>query len=94
MSKYSKNSVLNDVLNETANGEDWKTIGGTKYTSERMNELVGSSYGDMMNDDSDKPNGNLAAEMGVNPDKAPDFLTKDYRKLMKAVDRKKGITNG
>ena len=31
----------------------------------------------------------LAAEMGVNPNDAPDFLTKDYRKVMKAIDNKK-----
>ena len=87
---YSKNSVLNDVLNETAQGEDWKSMGGTKYTSERMNELVGGQYGDMMNDDSDKPNGNLATSMGVDPNNAPDFLKKDYRGLMKAIDKKEG----
>ena len=32
--KYTENSVLNDVLNETANGDDWKTLGGTKYTTD------------------------------------------------------------
>ena len=36
---FSSNSVLNDVLNETANG-DWKTLGGGEFTSDRMNELV------------------------------------------------------
>ena len=91
---YSKNKVLNDVLNETAQGEDWKDMGGSKFTSERMNELVGGSYGNMMNDDSDKSNGNLASSMGVDPNNAPDFLTKDYSKVMKAIDKKKGISNG
>ena len=43
---------------------------------------------------SDKPNANLAASMGVNPNEAPDFLTKDYSKVMKAIDKKKGISNG
>ena len=84
-------SLLNDVLNETANGGDWKTLGGGEFTSERMNELVGGKYGDMM---SDSPSGNLAVSMGVNPNDAPDFLTKDYRKLMKTIDKKKGISNG
>ena len=28
---FSKNSVLNDVLNETANGDDWKTLGGSEF---------------------------------------------------------------
>ena len=86
---YSKNSVLNDVLNETANG-DRKTMGGGEFTTERMNELVGGQYGDMLNDTS-QTNGNLAREMGVNPNTpGMDFLKKDYRSLMKAVDKKQG----
>tara|TARA_Y100001963_G_scaffold120216_1_gene167997 strand:- start:3579 stop:3998 length:420 start_codon:yes stop_codon:yes gene_type:complete len=88
---FTKNSVLNDVLNETANAEEWKTMGGGKYDSSKMSEVLGNSYGDMM---SNKPNGNLAASMGVNPNDAPDFLTKDYSKVMKAIDKKKGISNG
>ena len=45
----------------------------------------------MMSNDNDKnTNGTLAAEMGVNPNDAPDFLTKDYRKVMKAIDKKQG----
>jgi nucleoid-associated protein YejK len=77
---YSKNSVLNDVLNETANG-DWDTLGGGEYTTERMNDLVGGNYGTMMKDDSG----------GVTVDgNTPDFLKKDYRGLMKAMDKKKG----
>ena len=87
---FSKNSVLNDVLNETANGDNgWDTMGGTKFTSERMNKVVGSSFGDMMKD-SPQQNVNLAASMGVDPNNAPDFLTKDYRKVMKAIDKKRG----
>ena len=86
---YSKNPILNEVLNDT-NTEDWETMGGTKYTSERMGELVGNSYKDLMNKDSNNTNGSLATEMGVNPnDPAASFLKKDYRELMKAVDKKK-----
>ena len=62
---------------------------GAKFTAKRMNELVGGGYGEMMNDDSDKSNMNLAASMGVDPNNAPEFLTKDYRGLMKAIDNKK-----
>ena len=87
---YSKNAVLNEVLNET-NAEDWETMGGTEYTSDRMGEIVGNSYKKLMNDDSGNSNGSLAAEMGVNPnDPAASFLKKDYRKLMDAVDKKQG----
>ena len=84
---YSKNAVLNEVLNETS-AEDWETMGGTKYTSDRMGEIAGNSYKDLMNKDSDNANGSLAAEMGVDPKKAPDFLKKDYRSVMKKIDEK------
>ena len=87
---YSKNPILNEVLNET-NAEDWETMGGTQYTSERMDELVGNSYKNLMNDDSGNSNGSLAVEMGVDPnDPSAAFLKKDYRKLMTAVDKKQG----
>ena len=86
---YTKNSVLNEVLNDTS-AEDWETMGGTTYTSERMGELVGDNYKDLMKDDSGNSNGSLAIEMGVNPDDpSAAFLKKDYRELMKAVDKKK-----
>ena len=76
---YSKNPILNEVLNET-NTEDWETMGGTQYTSERMDELVGGNS-----------NSSLATEMGVNPDDpAAGFLKKDYRALLAAVDKKQG----
>ena len=79
--KYTGNSVLNDVLNETAQSEDWKTMGGETYDSSKMNKVMQSSYGNMMNNNTD----------GVVVDgQQPDFLKKDYRKLMKAVDNKQG----
>ena len=46
---FTKNSILNDVLNETAQDDGWKTMGGGEFTSNRMNELVSGQYGDMMN---------------------------------------------
>ena len=86
--EYTNNSVLNDVLNETANG-DWETMGGGEFTSERMNELVGKGYRDMMADSAAPTS--IATEMGINPnDPTLDFLKKDYRAVMKAIDKKKG----
>ena len=80
---YSKNPILNEVLNET-NADDWETMGGTTYTSERLNELVDNKTNDSVN-------GSLAKEMGINPeDPAANFLKKDYRELMAAVDKKQG----
>ena len=82
---FTKNSVLNDVLNETAQQEEWKTMGGGTYDSSKMNEVMSSQYGDMMNSNPSTP-------VTVNGQTA-DFLTKDYSKLMKAIDKKKGIEN-
>ena len=78
---FSKNSVLNDVLNETANG-DWETMGGKEFTSDRMNDIVGKNYGDMMNSNPNTP-------VSVDGQTA-DFLKKDYRAVMKAIEKKKG----
>ena len=75
----SKNSVLNDVLNETANGDDWKTLGGSEFTSNRMNELVGRQYGDMMNE---------TPQQVPSSDPMAQFVNKDYREVLKKTDEK------
>ena len=91
---YTKNPVLNEVLNETQTDE-WETMGGTQFTSDRMGELIGGSYADMMNGKPQQPNVDArVAEMGANPNSVPkevkdNIFNKDYRKLMKAVDKKK-----
>ena len=90
--EYTKNSILNDVLNETAMNEEWKTMGGGTYDSNRANEIMSNEYGDMMNE---KPTGDQAvASMGVDPSTVPDdvknALTRDYSGLMKAIDKKRG----
>ena len=83
--QYTKNTVLNDILNETST-DDWETLGGETFDSSKMNNVLSSAYGDL-----DSPNGNLAASMGVHPDTpGMDFLKKDYRAVMKAMDNKKG----
>ena len=79
---FSQNSVINDVLNETAQDGEWKTLGGSEFTSDRMNELVGRQYGDMVNKN---PNIPVSVE-----GQTPDFLKKDYRAVMKAIDKKQG----
>ena len=91
---YTKNPVLNEVLNETQ-ADEWETMGGTEFTSDRMNELVGGSYADMMNGQPQQPNiDDRIAEMGANPSSVSqgikdNIFNKDYRELMKAVDKKK-----
>ena len=74
---FTKNSILNEVMNETAQSDEWKTMGGETYDSSKMNEVMKSSYGDIMNNN----------EISVDG-QTPDFLKKDYRGLMKAVDDK------
>ena len=77
---FSKNSVLNDVLNETANGDDWKTLGGSEFTSERMNELVGGQYGDMMNKNT--------PQQVPSSDPMAQFLNKDYSEVLEKAEQK------
>ncbi|OUU65608.1 MAG: hypothetical protein CBC24_05085 [Candidatus Pelagibacter sp. TMED64] len=76
---FSKNSVLNDVLNETAQDGEWKTLGGSEFTSDRMNELVGRQYGDMMN---------TSPQQVPSSDPMSQFLNKDYREVLKKTDEK------
>ena len=78
-SSFTSNKVLNDVLNETAQDGDWKTLGGGEFTSDRMNELVGRQYGDMMK-----------TEPQVVPSSDPmsKFLNKDYREVLENPEEK------
>ena len=76
---YTNNSVLNDVLNETAQDGDWKTLGGGEYTSDRMNELVGRQYGDMMNQQ---------PQVVPSSDPMSQFLNKDYREVLEKTEEK------
>ena len=90
--EFSKNSILNGVLNETAASEEWKTLGGGKYDSSRASEVMSSTYGKMMTDDSVTGDA-MVASMGTDPNQVPDgvknALSRDYRGLMKAMDDKK-----
>ena len=76
---FTQNSVLNDVLNETAQDGDWKTLGGGEFTSDRMNELVGRNYGDMMNQQ---------PQVVPSSDPMSQFLNKDYREVLEKTEEK------
>ena len=77
---FTSNSVLNDVLNETAQDGDWKTLGGGEFTSDRMNELVGRQYGDMMNGTQPVPSSDPMSQ----------FLNKDYSQVLeKSIEKSK-----
>ena len=82
---YTNNSVLNDVLNETAQDEEWKTMGGSEFTSDRMNELMGKQYGDVIN--------NQSPTISVDG-QTPDFLKKDYREVLKKSQEKSKMKHG
>ena len=94
---FSRNKIINDVLNETANDNDWQTMGGETYTTDKAHEVLQNSYGDMMNapvggsSNGVNPDA-MIASMGMNPstvpDKAKEIFTKDYSKLMKKVSKK------
>ena len=76
---FTNNSVLNDVLNETASDGDWKTLGGGEFTSDRMNELVGRQYGDMMN---------TTPQQVPSSDPMSQFLNKDYSEVLeKSIEK-------
>ena len=78
---YTQNSVLNDVLNETAQDGDWKTLGGGEFTSDRMNELVGRQYGDMMN---------KQPQVVPSSDPMSQFLNKNYSEVLeKSIEKSK-----
>ena len=74
---FTSNSELNDVLNETAQDGEWKTMGGSEFTTDRMNELVGKNYGDMMN---------KQPQQVPSSDPMSQFLNKDYRQVLEKTE--------
>ena len=93
---YTSNSILNDVLNETANDE-WKTMGGGTYTSNKINDVLKGQYGDMMNGG----NVNVAPQTDINdrpvtnvPDHLMNAFTKDYSKTLKAMEKSANKSRG
>ena len=91
--KHTSKTALNEVLNETADSDEWKTLGDGTYTTDKMNDLLQDSYGDLMNGNgTGATSNNMITSMGVDPDSVPDHvasaLTKDYRGLMKVIDKK------
>jgi len=83
--QYTNNKLLNDVLNETANSDEWETMSGEAYTTNNMNDVLSKEYNGQVED--------IPSSLGVSTENTPDHvinaLTKDYRGLMKAIDKKK-----
>ena len=71
---------MNDVLNETAISDEWKTLGGGPLDSSKMDEIVGKNYTDLMGGQS---------QQTVNPnDPMAQFLNKDYREVLEKAEQK------
>ena len=83
---FSSNSVLNDVLNETAQDGDWKTLGGGEFTSDRMNELMGKQYGDVM--------GGTSQQVVPSNDPMAQFVNKDYSEVLEKSMEKSKMKSG
>jgi hypothetical protein len=99
---YSKNPVLNRILNETKGGipqggqASYPSMGGGVYDTNNMQELVAHNLGIKPGVD-----GQVAREIGavqtmkeagVDPKQMPavaNAMTRDYSGLMKAMDKKK-----
>ena len=99
---YTKNPVLNKILNETAKGnemEEYPTMSGKSFDSSRMAEAM--VYGDMMGGNEEARREIAAVQTaqaaGVNPESVPDevmgALTKDYRGVMSALKKRDGKKN-
>ena len=86
---FSKNPIINEVLQETADSgmEEWKTMGGGTYDSNRANEIMSNEYGDMMNS---KMNNSDVIAPGA-PTEVKNIFDKDFSGILKASIKK---TNG
>ncbi len=86
--QFTKNPVLNDLLNETSGHKSdnpWPTM---DFRSE-----MAASYGGQQNVPlaTHDVNGAPVNMSNENVAKTVDLMTKDYSQLMKAIDKKKGI---
>ena len=98
---YTKNPMLNKILNETAQSqefEEYPTVSGNPYTTERMTELIGYSGSPVGGDDEMRRKAaaiDTAQAAGVDPNNVPEevmgALTRDYRDVMKAINKKKSV---
>ena len=95
---YTKNPVLNDILNETARAgemDEYPTMGNKTFDSSKMASMMG--YGNVMGSAEDKRKVSAIQTVqaaGVDPNNVPEevmgALTKDYSGVMKALKKKDG----
>ena len=103
--QYTKNTALNEVLNNTKplgqqETDEYPTLGGGVLGSDNMAEVLG--YGDLGRGGNKEKAREMAAvdsikKAGVNVDQVPEdvqnALTRDYSGLMKAINKKKSGEN-
>ena len=95
---YTKDPTLNKILNETAQSQEFDEYPSMgEYDTSNMAELLG--YGETPVGGNDEVKRKVAAAQtaqaaGVDPNSVPEevmgALTRDYRDVMKAIDKKKG----
>ena len=100
--QYSKNTALNEVLNQTkplgssGQTDEYPTLGGGVLGSDNMADVLG--YGDLGMGQNKERAREMAAvdsikKAGVSVDQVPEdvqnALTRDYSGLMKAINKKK-----
>ena len=93
--QFTSDPTIKKILNETAQQEEYPTLGGGTFDSSRMTEMLG--YGSGLGNKEVKREVAAASTLqsaGMTPDTAPEHLTnaltRDYSGLMKAIDKKKG----
>ena len=103
--QYTKNTALNEVLNNTKplgqqETDEYPTLGGGVLGSDNMAEVLG--YGDLGKGQNKERAREMAAvdsikKAGVSVDQVPEdvqnALTRDYSGLMKAINKKKSGEN-
>jgi hypothetical protein len=90
--KFVKDTMLNDILNETAYGSDFSTMndGSAIYQSSMVNEFATSRQSTIAPIVTNDVNGVPVNMQNKNVARTVDIMTKDYSQLMKAIDKKKG----
>ena len=97
---FTKNTVLNDILNETQGGipqdgtippqpqgqEEWPTMGGGTFDRTKMAEMMGYGGEVPQTQGMKTPEGTPIANV---PDSISKAMTRNYGDLMKAIDKKK-----
>ena len=100
---FTKDPVLNDILNETKGGvpsdgtipqqpqqgqEEWPTMGGGVMDKTKMAEMLGYGGGVPTIQDMSTPDGRPVSAEQV-PETVVNAMTRNYGDLMKAIDKKK-----